>query len=712
MDAHDMSHWRQYFRDMPIKHKLVMISMSSTGVALLLVTVLLVVNEYYSYQRALLDDVRVQTAMIAENSTAALVFRDRSGAQEILGALAASPSIEQAALYTADGKTLAFYRRKDQARTDVPDVPVPGHRLSSRHLELAHEIVLNGEMVGTVYLRSDLERLHVRIVWYAGAIVLAAAVAMLAAFLLITLLHRSISGPLARLVDLMRHISEKKDYSTRAQVVARDEVGELAEGFNAMLGQIERHQTELMQELSERKRAEQRLDQLAYYDTITQLPNRHFFNEQLRLVIARAQRTGQRAGLMFLDLDNFKIINDTLGHDIGDILLQGVAKRLRETLRTGDTICRIGGDEFAVIVEDLTDRDQVAIVAEKIVSAFAHCLRLEGHEIFISGSIGISLFPEDATEMHALLRNADTAMYFAKGRGKNTYQFFLPEMNGRALNRLTLETSLRHALEREEFEIYYQPQFDLASKSLFGVEALLRWHRPDVGIVNPTEFIPVAEESGQIVPIGEWVLRQACAQAQAWQALVPGLTVSVNISSRQFQDGNLVDRILEILRETGLAPELLTLELTEGALMESSGTTSTTLERLEAAGVKLSIDDFGTGYSSMSYLKRFPISTLKIDRSFMHDVPADRDNVAIIKAIIAMCQSLKLYVIAEGVENAAQLDFLRKAGLVGVQGFYLSRPLTADATAALLQITHEERISLLALAESSAPPNPRGRSQG
>ncbi|WP_172426024.1 putative bifunctional diguanylate cyclase/phosphodiesterase [Sulfuricaulis limicola] len=707
-----MKYWRQLFRDMPIKRKLVLISMSSTGVALLLVTILLLVNEYYSYQRALLDDVRVQTAMIAENSTAALVFRDRSGAQEILGALAASPSIEQAALYTADGKTLALYRRKDQARTEVPDRPVTGHRFSSQHLELAHEIELNGEIVGTVYLRSDLERLYVRIMWYVGAIVLTAAGAMLAAFLLISLLHRGISGPLARLVDLMRQISERKDYSSRARVETRDEVGALAEGFNAMLGQIERHQADLMQELGERKRAEQRLDQLAYYDTITQLPNRHFFNEQLKLVLARAQRTGQRAGLMFLDLDNFKIINDTLGHDIGDVLLQGVAKRLREHLRTGDIICRIGGDEFAVIVEDMTDREQAAIVAEKIIGAFAHSLRLEGHEIYISASIGISLFPEDATEMHALLRNADTAMYFAKERGKNTYQFFLPEMNGRALNRLTLETSLRHALEREEFEVYYQPQFDLASKRLFGVEALLRWHRPDVGIVNPTEFIPVAEESGQIVSIGEWVLRQACAQAQAWQALVPGLTVSVNISSRQFHDSQLVDRILEILRQTGLAPELLTLELTEGVLMESSGTASTTLERLEAAGVKLSIDDFGTGYSSMGYLKRFPISTLKIDQGFMREVPADRDNVAIVMAIIAMCQSLKLYVIAEGVENMAQLEFLRKAGPVGVQGFYLSRPLTADATAALLQITHEERITLLALADGGTPPNPRGQSQG
>lgn len=707
-----MKYWQQLFRDMPIKRKLVLISMFSTGVALLLVAILLLVNEYYSYQRALLDDVRVQTAMIAENSTAALVFRDRSGAQEILGALAASPSIEQAALYTADGKILALYRRKDQARTEVPDRPVPGHRFDSQHLELAHEIVLNGEMVGTVYLRSDLERFYVRIMWYVGAIVLTAAGAMLAAFLLISLLHRGISGPLARLVDLMHQISERKDYASRAQVETRDEVGALAEGFNAMLGQIERHQADLMQELGERKRAEQRLDQLAYYDTITQLPNRHFFNEQLKLVLARAQRTGQRAGLMFLDLDNFKIINDTLGHDIGDVLLQGVAKRLREHLRTGDIICRIGGDEFAVIVEDMTDRDQAAIVAEKIIGAFKHSLRLEGHEIYVSASIGISLFPEDATEMHVLLRNADTAMYFAKERGKNTYQFFLPEMNGRALNRLTLETSLRHALERDEFEVYYQPQFDLASKRLFGVEALLRWHRPDVGIVGPDEFIPVAEESGQIVAIGEWVLRQACAQAKAWQALVPGLSVSVNISSRQFHDGELVDRILAILRETGLAPELLSLELTEGVLMENTGTASTTLQRLEAAGVKLSIDDFGTGYSSMSYLKHFPISTLKIDHSFMHDVPADRDNVAIIKAIIAMCQSLKLYVIAEGVENTAQLDFLRKAGSVGVQGFYLSRPQTADATTALLQITHEERISLLALAGDGTPPNPRGQSQG
>jgi diguanylate cyclase (GGDEF)-like protein len=535
---------------------------------------------------------------------------------------------------------------------------------------------------------------------------------MFSAFLLISLLHRSISGPLARLVELMRQISEKKDYSSRARVETRDEVGALAEGFNVMLGEIERHQADLMQELGERKLAEQRLDQLAYYDTVTNLPNRHFFNERLKQVLARAQRYGQRASLMFLDLDNFKIINDTLGHDIGDILLQRVAERLREHLRTGDIICRIGGDEFAVIVEDLADREQAAIVAEKIIAAFLQRLRVEGHEIYISASIGISLFPEDAGEMHALLRNADTAMYFAKERGKNTYQFYLPEMKGRALNRLTIETSLRHALERKEFELYYQPQFDLASQRLFGVEALLRWHRPGVGIVNPTEFIPVAEESGLIVPIGEWVLRQSCLQAKAWQELVPGLTVSVNISSRQFHEAELVDRILEILRETGLASECLVLELTEGTLMETSGTTSTTLERLEAAGVKLSIDDFGIGYSSMSYLKRFPISSLKIDRSFVHDIPGDKDDVAITRAIIAMCQSLKLYVIAEGVENAAQLEFLRHAGPVGVQGFFLSRPLTADATTALLQLSHEERVSLLALAGDGAPSTPRERAKG
>ena len=707
-----MKHWLQLFYNMSIKRKLVLINMSTTGVALLLVMILLVVNEYYSYRRALLDDVRVQTAMIAENSTAALAFQDRSGAQEVLSALAASPSIEQAALYTADDKTLAIYRRKDQSHTDVPIRPIPGHHFSSQHLELAHEVVLQDKTVGAVYLRSDLERLYMRIVWYAGAIVLTVAAAMFAAFLLISLLHRSISDPLARLVDLMRQISEKKDYSSRAQIDTHDEVGTLAKGFNAMLGQIEQHQMELVEELSERKRAEQQLDQLAYYDTITQLPNRHFFNKRLKLVIERAQRSGQHAGLIFLDLDNFKIINDTLGHDIGDILLKNVSSRLNEHLRTDDTICRIGGDEFAVILEDLADREQAAIVAEKGIGAFARRFRLESHEIYITASIGISLFPEDANEMHELLRNADTAMYFAKERGKNTYQFFIPEMKGRALNRLTLETSLRQALERQEFEIYYQPQFDLASKRLFGIEALLRWHRPAVGIVNPMEFIPVAEESGLIVPIGEWVLRQACTQAKAWQALVPGLTVSVNISSRQFRDDNLVDHILEILRETGLAPELLTLELTEGTLMESSGTTSTTLERLEAASVKLSIDDFGTGYSSMSYLKRFPISSLKIDRSFVHDIPADKDDVAITRAIIAMCKSLKLYVIAEGVENQAQLEFLREAGPVGVQGFYLSRPLTAGATTALLQITHEERVSLLALAENSAPLKSREQAKG
>jgi diguanylate cyclase (GGDEF)-like protein len=702
-----MNRWRQFFRDIPIKRKLVLISMVSTGAALLLVTVLLVINEYYSSRRALLDDVRVQAAMIAENSSAALAFRDRTGAREILGALSASPGIEQAAIYLADGNTLAVYQRKDQSRADVPDSPPTDHRFSLRHLEVSHQVVLQDEALGTVYLRSDLEKLYVRIAWYTGAIVVAAAVAMFAAFLLISLLHRSISRPLSRLVDLTRQVSMQKEYSLRAPVDSRDEVGALAEGFNAMLGQIELHQTGLVQELNERKRAEARLDQLAHYDTITHLPNRHFFNERLKRVVARAQETSHTAGMMFIDLDNFKIINDTLGHDVGDVLLKAVAGRLSEHLRTGDIICRIGGDEFAVIVEDLTGREQLAIVAEKIIGALTHRLRLEGHDIYVSASIGMSLFPDDASEIPEWLRNADTAMYYAKERGKNTYQFFLPEMKGRALNRLTLETSLRRALEREEFELYYQPQIDLASKRLFGVEALLRWHRQEIGMVNPAEFIPVAEETGLIVPIGEWVLRKACAQAKAWQSFVPGLKVSVNISSRQFRGDGLVDCVLEILRETGLAPELLTLELTESTLMESSGTTSATLEQLEAAGVKLSVDDFGTGYSSMSYLKRFPISTLKIDRSFVHDIPADHDDVAIIRAIVAMCQSLELYVIAEGVENPAQIDFLRRVGVpIGVQGYYLSRPLAADAMGALLRATHEERVSLFALGENS-PPNRR-----
>ena len=673
------------FRDLPIRHKLGAINLVTTGLALCLATAVLIVTEFFSYRQTLLEDVRVQAAMIGENSAAALVFNDARGAQEILSGLAASPSVVQAAVFDARGTLLAVYRRAG-TKAMPPAQPDPdGDRVTWRRLEVFHGVRVKGERTGTVYVHADLDKLYARILWYAVLVTVAVLAALAAALLLLGRLQHGITGPLMRLVGIMREVSQTKNYAARAAVDSRDEVGALASGFNAMLIQIEGHQRDLTQELQERKRAEQRLDYLAHYDTVTHLPNRHFFNEKLKLAIPLALGTGNHAALLFIDLDNFKIVNDTLGHQIGDRLLKSVAERLGASLRRGDMICRIGGDEFAVILEGLGSRDDASMVAQKLHHSLSQVFVLDTHEIFVSASIGISVCPDDGTESDTLLRHADTAMYYAKERGKNNFQYFQAEMTGKVLKRLTLETHLRRALEREEFTLYYQPQYDLKTRGIVGVEALLRWRHPELGVVNPGEFIPVAEETGLIVPIGEWVLRTACRQWSTWKATVGAVPVAVNVSGRQFQEDRLVDLVLDIVAETGIESSQLTLELTESTLMDNSETMLEKLRRFERAGIQLSIDDFGTGYSSMSYLTRFPVNTLKIDRSFVRDIPGDADDVAIAKTIIAMGESLNLKIVAEGVENLEQVNFLQAYPSVAVQGYYFSRPVPVEALTALLQ---------------------------
>ncbi len=433
-------------------------------------------------------------------------------------------------------------------------------------------------------------------------------------------------------------------------------------------------------DITSRKLAEERLNYLANYDALTGLPNRILYMERLALALAHAHRNRKMAAVMFFDLDRFKIVNDTLGHTAGDELLQEVAKRVAACLREDDTVARLGGDEFTVILEGIGNERDVAPVAQKIIDALARPISLGEQEMFITASIGISVYPNDGLDAQTLVKNADAAMYRAKDLGKNNYQFFKVEMNARAFERLTLENRLRRALERNEFELHYQPQVDLGTGQVVGAEALIRWRHPELGLVSPDRFIPIAEETGLILPIGEWVLRTACAQNKAWQnAGLPPLHVAVNISGRQFRQKNLIGMVELILAETGLRPEHLELEITESVIMEQAAETIATIGDMRQLGLHLSIDDFGTGYSSLSYLKRFPIDTLKIDRSFVRDITTDQDDAAIVKAVIALAHSLKLLVIAEGVETAEQLGYLREQGCDEIQGFYFSRPLTVEA---------------------------------
>lgn len=454
-----------------------------------------------------------------------------------------------------------------------------------------------------------------------------------------------------------------------------------------------------VQDVTDRKLAEDQIRTLAYYDTLTDLPNRRMFKEFLEKTLSRARRQEELAAIFVLDLDRFKRINDTLGHTMGDLLLREVAQRLHASVRREDfvlrhqgegpntnSVARLGGDEFALLLADITSLQDAARIARRTLSILSEPFLLDEQEIFISASIGITIYPHDGDNVETLLKNADTAMYHAKAEGRNNYQYYTKSMNATAFERLAMENSLRRALERNEFEMFYQPQLNIKTGNIVGLEALMRWNHPDMGMVSPVEFIPLAEECGLIVPMGEWGLRVACAQNKAWQdAGLPPLTMSVNISSLQFKQQNLTTVVAKILKETRLNPRYLDLELTEGTVMQNAEDTIATLHALKEMGIRLSIDDFGTGYSSLGYLKRFPLHTLKVDRSFVKDLTKDPDDEAITHAIIAMANSLGLKVIAEGVETQEQLRFLASHGCDEMQGYLFSPPLSASKITQMLR---------------------------
>jgi diguanylate cyclase (GGDEF)-like protein len=611
----------------PLGSKVARSNLLVAGAALGVAGVLLVLFQYIALRGALLDDLQVQARIAGNNSTAALLFHDQRAAHETLAGLALSPAVDSAAILDPRGTPLASYRRAG------PPPPVASaqlltehHRFSGAALEVLEPIHANGEMIGSVVMRATLAPLHRRLAAFAGFTVAVALASLALAWLLVARMRAAVRS------------------------------------------------------------AEQHLHYLAHVDPVTALPNRNEFNERLAASLKHADRQLTAVGLLLLDLDNFKVVNDTLGHNSGDLLLQKVARRLRETLREHDVICRIGGDEFVVIIEAAEAAREADAVARKILVALAAPFEIEHQLLHVSASIGMATYPAHGDTAQSLMRGADTAMYHAKNLGKNGYQMFREEMMLRAHKRLKMEANLRRALQNGELSLHYQPQIDVHSGRMTGFEVLTRWTCPELGAVSPAEFIAVAEDSGVIVPLGRWVLQTACRQAGAWhaQGLLDGIAhVAVNLSARQTNDPALMDDIVALLAECGLPAHLLELELTEGAMMENVDANLTLMQRIQDTGIHLSIDDFGTGYSSMSYLKRFPIDQLKIDRSFVSDVPGDGAAIAI--AIIALAHSLDLSVVAEGVENAQQMDFLREAGCDTMQGYYFSRPVPAPELEQMLR---------------------------
>ena len=458
----------------------------------------------------------------------------------------------------------------------------------------------------------------------------------------------------------------------------------------------------VIRDITERTYAEEQIKHLAYHDALTGLPNRLLFKDRLTVAISHAQRERSKLAVLFLDLDRFKVINDSLGHNIGDQLLQAVAARVQSCVRESDTVARLGGDEFTVLLPHLPLGEDAALVAQKIIDAVRYPFHIEGREFFMTTSIGISLYPDDGVDAEALIKNSDTAMYQAKEQGRDNYQLFNAFINAKALQRIALEHGLRKALGNQELAVHYQPIFDFRTGRISGMEALLRWNHPTLGMIPPAVFIPLAEATGVMIPIGTWAARTACAQAKAWHdAGFRSLSLAVNLSVCQLQQPDLVQRVREILEDTGLPPRLLELEITESGAMQSPENSVRTLYELKKLGIRISLDDFGTGHSSLSYLKRFPIDTLKIDQSFVRDITHDSDTAAIVTAIVAMAHSLRLKVIAEGVEFTEQATFLKRHGCDQMQGYLIKAPVPTERFVELLTNSEEGDVTLRRFAEPS-----------
>ena len=446
------------------------------------------------------------------------------------------------------------------------------------------------------------------------------------------------------------------------------------------------HYVGVQNDITEMKRYQHEIEQQANFDSLTGLPNRNLLTDRAATEILRAERDAHDIAVVFIDLDNFRVVNDSLGHAVGNQLLRLVGERLGSALREMDAIARPGGDEFVLVLGEQENERTISSQMQRIVDVFARPFAVGEQELFVTASIGVASYPQDGKKFDVLLKNSEVAMYRAKDLGRNTFQFYTAEMNARVSERLALESWLRRAVERNELLLHYQPQVDLRTRHIFGAEALVRWQHPKLGMVSPGKFIPLAEQTGLIVPIGEWVLRTACAQNKAWQdAGLPPIAVAVNISARQFREKSLLNSVAAILKETGLDPKFLELEVTEGVIMHDAEAVIAILQQLNAMGVTLSIDDFGTGYSSLSYLKRFPVDRLKIDQSFVRDITLGADSAAIVQAVITLGHSLNLRVIAEGVETAEQLQFLMQRECDEKQGYLFSRPVPAEEFRKLLE---------------------------
>jgi diguanylate cyclase (GGDEF)-like protein len=661
---------QQWLESLRIQKKLWLFHLVTALTSGLVAALILVLTVWHVSRSNAVYDADIKAAIVADNILPSLQFRDDRVANEILHGLSRDRDILSAQVVEADGSVFAAFTAEGRNTAS---------RLQGANLIRTSVPLLDGgDRLGSVELVSDLDSVYRETGIYTIAIVVAMLVSLLVGSLLMLRLQRAITTPLTNLTRLMKQVSERNDYSHRTEVTSQDELGELGSSFNHMIEQIQQRDTALGHELAERLRAEEQLAHLAHHDPVTGLPNRHYFRKcALELPKDEEFRLTPMA-LLFIDLDNFKYVNDTFGHDCGDQLLTRVAERIQASVRANDLVVRFGGDEFVVLLQHVRDSATALMLAEKLREVLTQPLELNRHEFVVTCSIGVALSPLHGNTAEELLQNADAAMYYAKVAGKNGVRLWENAMSAQSTARFSMESDLRHAIERNELEVHYQPIIHLGSGRAVGMEALLRWKHPTQGFISPVEFIPVAEDSGLILSIGEWVMEEAFRQVAEWSREFGPLFIAVNVSARQFRNPAFVNRTREIAHASGLPLAQIELELTESMVMGHTGEATRIMHELVECGFGLSLDDFGTGYSSLSYLKRFPLDKLKIDRSFVSDLPDDAESTAIAEAIAGLAGTLDMRVVAEGIETREQAELLERLNCQFGQGYYFSRPLPAS----------------------------------
>ena len=669
---------RYNISDLPIQKKLWLFNLLTSLISGLFAVLLLALIVWQLEHKKGEHAARITAAIIAENAMPALQFHDKRTAEEVLAGLGRDAQIVSARIIEPSGHAFAaFFAAGISPGVASADA-------SPRHVRVTVPMQAGGIQLATLELTSDRGYVVEQIMTYIAAVGLATVMSLVVSSFVGVRLQRAITRPLSALVALMKRVSVGGDLSQRAAVAGRDELGALGESFNRMIEQIEHRNTTLRLELTERRRAETQLEHLAHHDQVTGLPNRHFFRRRAaELARDKSARDGTRA-LLFIDLDNFKYINDTFGHDCGDQLLVVVAQRLSTSVRNVDLVVRFGGDEFVILLEQVKDLEQARRRSDELREAITQPFMLGEREFFVTCSIGVAMEPDNSGNFDDLLQKADAAMYVAKNGGKNGICLWQPAMSTASRARFELEADLHQALGRNELEMHYQPILNLVTGRIAGMEALMRWRHPSRGLVAPSVFIPIAEDSGLILTLGEWAMRTAFNQMAAWNLQFGPMFVAVNISGRQLRDPAFAARSEAIAKASGLARQLCELEVTESILMEPASEAIGLLKKLTDYGFSISLDDFGTGYSSLAYLKHFSLNKLKIDRSFVTELPHAVQDAAICKAIVLMSKSLSLRNVAEGIETASQAAALRQLGCQYGQGYYFSPALPVDQMTAFV----------------------------